>query len=110
MPPFDPESKKKPGFAAKACAGESDYTKYDSRVAELASQWLGNVGKYHNTKPWCLFVSFLSPHYPLTVPEPYYSMYRPDDMPGPKLDPEKGYRRHPWVCLLYTSPSPRDRG
>ena len=100
MPPFDPESKKKPGFAAKACAGESDYTKYDLRVAELASQWLGNVGKYHNTKPWCLFVSFLSPHYPLTVPEPYYSMYRPDDMPGPKLDPEEGYRRHPWVEIL----------
>jgi len=100
MPPFDPESKKKPGFAAKACAGESDYTRYDVRVADLSTQWLQAMGKADKGKPWCLFVSFLSPHYPLTVPEPYFSMYEPADMPGPILNPDTGYKRHPWVDVV----------
>ena len=100
MPPFDPESKKKPGFAAKACSGESDYTRYDVRVGDLSTQWLQAMGKADKGKPWCLFVSFLSPHYPLTVPEPYFSMYKPTDMPDPKLNPETGYKRHPWVDVV----------
>jgi len=100
MPPFDPESKKNPGFAAKACAGESDYVKYDVKVADLSTQWLQAMGKADKDKPWCLFVSFLSPHYPLTVPEPYFSMYELADMPDPKLNPDTGYKCHPWVDVV----------
>ena len=100
MPPFDPASKKKPGFAAKACEGESNYTKYDLKVADLACEWLACDVAADSEKPWCLYVSFLSPHYPLTVPEPFFSMYDPADMPDPKLDPECGYERHPWVDVV----------
>jgi choline-sulfatase len=100
MPPFDPASKDKPGFAAKACEGESNYTKYDLKVADLSCEWLAGDVAADGEKPWCLYVSFLSPHYPLTVPEPFFSMYDPADMPDPKLDPEGGYERHPWVDVL----------
>jgi choline-sulfatase len=100
MPPFDPASKKKPGFAARACEGESNYTKYDLKVADLACEWLACDVAADIEKPWCLYVSFLSPHYPLTVPEPFFSMYDPADMPDPKLDPECGYERHPWVDVV----------
>jgi len=100
MPPFDPKSKKKPGFAAKACEGDSDYTKYDLKVADLAERWLMSDVAADKTKQWCLFVSFLSPHYPLTVPEPFFGMYNPADMPDPKLNPEGGYVRHPWVDVV----------
>ena len=34
-------------------------------------------------KPFFLHVSFPDPHYPFTVPEPYASLYHPDDMPAP---------------------------
>ena len=100
MPPFDPASKEKPGFAAKACEGESNYTKYDLKVADLACDWLAGDVAADGTQPWCLYVSFLSPHYPLTVPEPFFSMYDPADMPDPKLNPEGGYERHPWVDVV----------
>lgn len=100
MPPFDPASKDKPGFAAQACEGESNYTKYDLKVADLACDWLAGDVAADDKKPWCLYVSFLSPHYPLTVPEPFFSMYDSADMPGPKLDPEGGYERHPWVDVV----------
>ena len=100
MPPFDPASKEKPGFASKACGGESNYTKYDLKVADLACEWLAGDVAADGENPWCLYVSFLSPHYPLTVPEPFFSLYDPADMPDPKLDPEGGYERHPWVDVL----------
>ena len=32
-------------------------------------------------KPFCLFLPLILPHCPFTVPEPYYSMYDPDDVP-----------------------------
>ena len=37
-------------------------------------------------KPFFLHVSFPDPHHPFTVPEPYASMYRPEDM-SPPLPP-----------------------
>ena len=69
-------------------------------MADLACDWLAGDVAADDTKPWCLYVSFLSPHYPLTVPEPFFSLYDPADMPDPKLDPEGGYERHPWVDVV----------
>ena len=34
-------------------------------------------------QPFFLHVSFPDPHYPFTVPEPWASLYQPDDMPPP---------------------------
>jgi arylsulfatase A-like enzyme len=30
-------------------------------------------------RPWCLHVSYIKPHWPYIVPEPYAGMYRPED-------------------------------
>lgn len=44
----------------------------------------------NNQKPNILFIttdeqpSFFGPHYPLDVPEKYFEMYRPEDMPVPR--------------------------
>ncbi|MDA0652753.1 MAG: sulfatase-like hydrolase/transferase [Proteobacteria bacterium] len=100
LPDLDPEAEDKPGFAAKACVGESSYTQYDRRVCELSCDWLAERGANGVDRPWALFASFLSPHYPLTVPQEFFGMYAADDMPYPKLDPNAGYKRHPWVDVL----------
>jgi arylsulfatase A-like enzyme len=34
-------------------------------------------------RPFFLHVSFPNPHHPFTVPEPYASMYKPEEMPEP---------------------------
>ncbi len=42
------------------------------------------VEDYDHDKPWFLHASFFGPHYPLDVPEEYFNMYRPADMPVPR--------------------------
>jgi arylsulfatase A-like enzyme len=44
-------------------------------------------------RPFFLNVSLADPHYPFTVPEPFASMYRPEDMPPPV--PDISHSRHP---------------
>lgn len=100
LPALSEDALIKPGFAAKAGAGSSSYTQYDAKVADLTCDWLKQAGAAEEGKPWLLFASFLSPHYPLTVPDEFFDMYPAADMPGPKLDPEDGYVRHPWVDVL----------
>jgi choline-sulfatase len=101
LPLLDPGFRDKPGFAAMAGPGTSDYNKYDARVSELTCDWLraANDAKGSDA-PWVLFSSFLAPHYPLTVPEPFYSLYDPADIPDPKLDPALGHALHPWTEVL----------
>ena len=100
LPDLDPGAQDKPGFAAKACAGDSSYTQYDRKVGDLSCDWLAERGADGSDRPWALFASFLSPHYPLTVPDEFFNLYAAADMPGAKLDPAAGYRRHPWVEVL----------
>ena len=100
LPALDDEARTKPGFAAKAEAGSSSYTQYDAQVADLSCDWLKERGASDDDTPWMLFASFLSPHYPLTVPDEFFQMYPGAHMPGPRLDPEDGYQRHPWVEIL----------
>jgi choline-sulfatase len=100
LPELEAGANNKPGFAAKACAGDSTYTQYDRKVGDLSCDWLAERGANGDDRPWALFASFLSPHYPLTVPQEFFDLYAPDDMPDPKLDPGYGYRRHPWVEIL----------
>jgi arylsulfatase A-like enzyme len=50
-------------------------------------------------KPWFLHMSFLSPHPPYVVPEPYHELYDASDMSLPvrQETPEKEASLHPWL-------------
>jgi choline-sulfatase len=76
--------------------GESPYTRYDRAVADLAVDWLKSKGT-SLTPPWCLYVGFVAPHFPLVAPQEFFDLYPPDAMPEPKLLPRNGYRLHPWL-------------
>jgi choline-sulfatase len=69
-------------LAAEAGPGESSYTEYDRRVTAQASKWLRNAPTAEN-KPWALFVSFISPHYPLTAPQEFFDLYEGLEIPEP---------------------------
>jgi choline-sulfatase len=75
--------------------GESDYTRYDRAVADLAVEWLETAANKH-ARPWCLYVGFVAPHFPLVAPQAFYDLYPLDSLPEPKLNPRDGYRLHPW--------------
>lgn len=62
-------------MAAMIGPGESDYTHFDRRVTAEACAWLRDAPD----KPWCTFVSYLSPHYPLIAPEEHFKKYNPKE-------------------------------
>jgi choline-sulfatase len=68
-------------MARDAGPGESTYTEYDRRIAAEASNWLRRYPTAVGSKPWALFVSFVSPHYPLTAPQEFYDLYADQQMP-----------------------------
>ncbi|MEM7069918.1 MAG: sulfatase-like hydrolase/transferase [Pseudomonadota bacterium] len=63
--------------------GESTYTNYDKDIAELTVDWLR---KPVAQDPWTLFVSFVSPHYPLTAPQEFFDLYKDVELPEPIVD------------------------
>jgi len=77
--------------------GYSPYNQYDENIADQACQWLDTAAKQHTEEPWTLYVGLVAPHFPLTVPEEFIQPYLEMDLPEPRLRPEAGYVRHPWV-------------
>ena len=75
--------------------GESDYTRYDEAVTARAERWLSE--RADTGRPWCLFVGFVAPHFPLVVPRSWFDLYPADRLPPVKLHPRDGHPRHPWV-------------
>jgi choline-sulfatase len=77
-----------PGFdevvemARDAGPGESTYTEYDRGIAAEACKWLRRYPSRIRNKPWALFVSFVSPHYPLTAPQEFFDLYAKYEMPA----------------------------
>ena len=63
------------GFAEEIGPGETEYIQFDRRVTQAASSWLRAPTR--RKKPWCGFVSWLSPHYPLQAPQDYFDQYDP---------------------------------
>lgn len=85
-------------IAGMAGPGESSYTRYDRDTAARAQIWLQEVAPQHTDKPWVLFVSIASPHFPLTAPSEYfYEYYRNPDLPWPKLYGKDERPDHPYL-------------
>lgn len=69
-----------------AAPGESDYTRYDHQITERAVQWLRDhrQGAQAINKPWVLMVNLVAPHFPLTVPQRFFDLYRHKPLAMPK--------------------------
>lgn len=84
-------------MAELAGPGESQYTFYDREIAARAQVWLREEARKHTDKPWVLFVSFVSPHFPLTAPPQHYYKYYNQDLPLPKLYARDERPTHPYL-------------
>lgn len=93
--PVRPQSRNQ---VLEARPGESEYIRYDRAIASHASKWLREEARDHK-KPWCLVVGFVSPHFPLVVPQQYFDLYRCDDIPMPVAWQEHEWARHPSLDL-----------
>jgi arylsulfatase A-like enzyme len=69
------------------------------RTVSEAQQWIDSV----NDDPFFLWLSIPEPHTPYQVPEPYFSMFPPDELPPVEADAEmlekKGFK-YEWARSL----------
>ena len=81
----------KPYLVRPSTLGLENYA--DVYVGQQAKQYLQN---YNREEPWCCWVSFGGPHEPWDTPEPYASMYDPEQMPPaiPRPPAEKRPQGH----------------
>jgi choline-sulfatase len=84
----------------RAGAGESEYTQYDRRIADLSCNWLREAARLRRDKPWMLYVGFVAPHPPLIAPPEFYGLYPLDGIALPKQYEASTRPRHPYVDAL----------
>ena len=63
------------GIMAPSPVDVQDY--YETRVARTAVELLEDMSR---NQPFAMYVGFQIPHPPFVIPEPFHSMYRPEDM------------------------------
>ena len=56
------------------------YGKGQTQTAFLVDEFIRYLGEQDADKPWFAHLSFLRPHPPFIVPEPYNTMFSPDDV------------------------------
>jgi choline-sulfatase len=84
-------------MARRAGPGESSYTAYDRDIASRAQIWLHEEAPKWRDRPWALFVSFVTPHFPLTAPPHWFYRYWLGDVPMPKLYAKDERPHHPYL-------------
>ncbi|MEO0401125.1 MAG: sulfatase-like hydrolase/transferase [Pseudomonadota bacterium] len=54
--------------------------------------------------PWCAHLSYIKPHWPYIVPEPYASMYGPDHVPPANRHADERVDAHPVYAAFMNGP------
>jgi choline-sulfatase len=85
-------------LADQVGVGETDYTRYDRKICNAACEWIGHHGTAEE-KPWMLFVSFVSPHYPLQAPQAFFDLHTPADVGRPRSQHQQP--SHPVLEKMY---------
>ncbi len=95
----EPSTISKSAYRRFSQVGQGDgYIDRDAARVNAAVNWIEeNASKY---EPWVLYVGTLAPHFPLIVPEKYYSIYADQELEEP-IDPDPGDRLHPALKYLY---------
>lgn len=87
-------------LAGDAGPGESTYLAYDRSIRDAAKTWISDAASKPMDKPWCLFVSFVCPHFPLVAPEEFFRLYPLDTIPLPELRDAASFPDHPVLRKL----------
>lgn len=99
-----PKRVKNRSMAEKIGPGETGYINYDRDIAERAVRWLRErADEGPDAQPWTLFVSMVTPHFPLIAPAEFYEIYADCGvMPKKPVDPkENEWLRLYRECVCY---------
>ena len=87
-------------LAGDAGSGDSTYVRYDRNIRDEAISWLRNVARKPSARPWCLFISFVCPHFPLVAPPEFFNLYDLAKLPLPRLRDPSQFPDHPVLRKL----------
>jgi len=75
------------------------YGKDETPTAFMAGEFIRWLGEQEHAEPWFAHVSFISPHPPFIVPEPYNTMYDPSEGPdfARASSPKAEKSAHPYL-------------
>lgn len=68
--------------------GKLTYPKEDYQTFWITDRAVEFLDQRDRSRPFFLFVSYVDPHSPSHLPEPYWSMFKPADMPRPTIPEE----------------------
>lgn len=94
--PGVPERTVSARLAEEVGAGETACTRYDRDITARARAWLAARANTLPGKPWVLFVSYITPHFPLIVPQEYLDLYPLAEIALPKPADRAWQDSHPW--------------
>lgn len=80
-------------YLDKSGIGETHYQEYDVDITRHAIDWL--TSRSSRSEPWALFVSYVSPHPPFTVPQRFMDLYPPEDIVLPPHCSPGVFSQHP---------------
>jgi choline-sulfatase len=86
-------------LAGDAGSGDSTYLQYDRNIRDEAALWL-KAAAMQASRPWCLFVSFVCPHFPLVAPPEFFNLYDLHKLPMPGLRDPADFPDHPVLRKL----------
>jgi arylsulfatase A-like enzyme len=88
--------------AAEVSANPPVYEREETPAAFLTDEFGRWLSEQPGDRPWFAHVSYISPHPPFIVPEPFASMYDPDDGAGfnRRDDWKDEAATHPWLADL----------
>lgn len=81
------------------------YRAEDSNTAFLTGEAMKYISVRHEA-PWFVHLSYLSPHPPFVVAEPYHDLYHPDEVPAPlrAADFAAEAAQHAWLSRFLERP------
>jgi len=78
-----PDNLTSDSLISEAGSGTTIEIEGDNATETAALQFLEDSSRHDS--PWALCVGFMAPHFPFVVPEPYFSMYYPDNVDLPTM-------------------------
>jgi choline-sulfatase len=70
-------------YAERSGIGATHYQDYDRKITAATIKWLREHARAGHAKPWALYVGYISPHPPFSVPKRLYDLYPEERMPLP---------------------------
>ncbi|MCE8527269.1 sulfatase-like hydrolase/transferase [Ruegeria pomeroyi] len=90
---LDAEGNVQSGWFLKNATRPANIAEEDSETPYLTTRAMEFIE--HQTGPWCCHLSYIKPHWPYIVPEPYASMYGPEHVQDVVRSDSERQNAHP---------------